>query len=334
MRAFLPIPLIIKNALGWFYSYYMCVFVYFLMYFIVADFLILFGSFVKIIPNHILRRVRFVAGLTVILLTFATIIYGARNANKINNVFYNIRLKENVLSSELKIVLISDLHLGAINSEKRLEIMVQNINRLSPDIVCVAGDIFNDDFDAINNPDKAINILKNISAKYGVYGILGNHDGGKTLKKMMNFLELSNIKLLNDESVIIDERFVLIGRLDSSPIGGFGEMSRKKFTEMNRNKFAEIILNEIAEIPIIVMDHNPANIGEYGNEISLILAGHTHKGQIFPGNLFTKLMFIVDYGHYQKNAESPNVIVTSGVSTWGMPMRVGTNNEIVSIILR
>lgn len=81
------------------------------------------------------------------------------------------------------------------------------------------------------------------------------------------------------------------------------------------------------------MDHTPSNLGQYGNKVDLILAGHTHKGQIFPGSLITKLIFEVDYGYYQKDANSPHVVVSSGVGTWGMPMRVGTNNEIVCIQL-
>lgn len=87
-------------------------------------------------------------------------------------------------------------------------------------------------------------------------------------------------------------------------------------------------------MPIVVMEHTPANIEQYGSEIDLVLAGHTHKGQIVPFNLATKAIFTVDYGHYQKDADSPHVIVTSGVSTWSMPMRIGSNNEIVSILLR
>jgi predicted MPP superfamily phosphohydrolase len=86
-------------------------------------------------------------------------------------------------------------------------------------------------------------------------------------------------------------------------------------------------------MPVIVMEHNPARIGEYGGEVDLILAGHSHRGQMFPGSLITRAMFAVDYGHYQKDADSPHVIVTSGVSTWGPPMRVGTNSEIVVITL-
>ena len=82
------------------------------------------------------------------------------------------------------------------------------------------------------------------------------------------------------------------------------------------------------------MDHNPANIGEYGSEVDLILSGHTHRGQLFPGSLFTRAMFTVDYGHFQKNSDSPHVIVTQGVHTWLMPMRVGTNNETANVIVR
>ena len=77
-----------------------------------------------------------------------------------------------------------------------------------------------------------------------------------------------------------------------------------------------------------------ANIGEYGGEVDLILAGHTHRGQVFPANLITKSIFTVDYGHYQKDPGSPHVVVTSGVGTWGMPTRIGTNNEITTILLR
>ena len=216
--------------------------------------------------------------------------------------------------------------LGAVNSEKRLESIVKNINNLEPDIVSIAGDIFNDDYSAIQNPEEAIDLLKSITTKYGVYASLGNHDGGSTFDEMVRFLEKSDITLLNDEHVIIDDKFILIGRLDPSPIGGFGELQRKDITDI----LASI---DDTNMPIIVMDHTPTKLEQYSEEIDLVLAGHTHRGQIFPGSLITNAIFEVDYGHYQKDATSPHVIVTSGVGTWGMPMRVGSNNEIVSINL-
>jgi len=94
-----------------------------------------------------------------------------------------------------------------------------------------------------------------------------------------------------------------------------------------------ILATRDPNMPLVVIDHTPSNIEQYGSEIDLVLAGHTHRGQIFPFNLMTKAIFTVDYGHYQKDTDSPHFIVTSGVGTWGMPMRVGTNNEIVSILL-
>lgn len=142
----------------------------------------------------------------------------------------------------------------------------------------------------------------------------------------MEFLEKSNVKLLNDEYVVIDDRMVLVGRLDPSPIGGYGGLKRK-------SNISDILASVDTNMPVIVIDHTPSNIQQYGREIDLVLSGHTHKGQLFPFNFITNAIFTVDYGHYQEDASSPHFIVTSGVSTWGPPMRVGTNNEIVSILL-
>ena len=141
---------------------------------------------------------------------------------------------------------------------------------------------------------------------------------------MVSFLKEANINLLDDDYDVIDNRLVLAGRLDSSPIGGYGDRQRKDLSD-----FLSI---EDKSLPVIVMDHNPANIGEYSKEADLVLCGHTHKGQVFPGSLITNALYDVDYGYYQKDADSPQVIVTSGVGSWGMPMRVATDCE--NVILR
>ena len=78
------------------------------------------------------------------------------------------------------------------------------------------------------------------------------------------------------------------------------------------------------------MDHNPLNIKEYDKNINLLLSGHTHKGQIFPANIITDNMYVVDHGIY-KSDKYPLTIVTSGAGTWGMPLRIGSNSEIVII---
>ncbi len=324
--AYLPLPSVIKGIMSWISAHWIGIFVYLLILFPAADLVILLGGIGKIIPSPLPQSIRFYEGLVVILLTTGLVSYGIYNANQIKDVSYDVQTKETTSATNMKIVLISDLHLGAVNSEKNLARLLQGINNLEPDIVCLAGDIFNDDYHAIRNPSAAIDLFKSITATYGVYACLGNHDGGSTFDEMMRFLEQSNIKLLNDEYVIIDERLVLIGRVDPSPIGGFGELKRKDMTET-------IALLD-TNMPVVVMDHTPSRLEQYGPEVDLILAGHTHRGQIFPANLITNAIFVVDYGYYQKDADNPHVIVTSGAGTWAMPMRVGTNSEIVSILLR
>lgn len=176
----LPLPSGIKGIMSWIGSHWMGIFVYLLMLFLVADLVIILGSIVKVIPNPMPQSIRFYVGLIVILLTTGLVSYGIYNANQIKHVSYDIQMKETMLAADMKIVLISDLHLGAVNSEKHLESIVQGINNLKPDIVCIAGDIFNNDYNALRNPDEAIDLLKSITATYGVYASMGNHDGGNT----------------------------------------------------------------------------------------------------------------------------------------------------------
>lgn len=319
----LPLPDAINGTISWIGSYWMGIFVYLLLFLFLADLTIGVGRILKLIPRPVPRMTRFYASFAAAVLTVGTVSYGIYNATQIKTVSYNVQLNKTI--DDMNIVLISDLHLGAVNSEQRLETIVTKINELKPDLVCIAGDIFNDDYNDIHDPDRAIDLLRSINATYGVYGSLGNHDGGNTFDRMIDFLDRSEIKLLNDEYVIIDERLALFGRIDPSPIGGFGELKR--------GDVSDTIAALDSNLPIVVMDHTPSNLDQYGDTVDLILSGHTHKGQLFPGSLITNAIFEVDYGHYKRNETSPHVIVSSGAGTWGMPMRVGTHNEVVSINL-
>jgi hypothetical protein len=190
---YLPLPTTIKGIMSWLGSYWMGIYIYLLLFFLATDLVISLGSMVNIIPNPLPQSIRFYASLVAILFTVGFVSYGIYNANQIKYVSYDIQTKRTALSADMKIILISDLHLGAVNSEKRLETVVKNINELEPDIVCIVGDIFNDDYNAIQNPEEAIELLKSIKTTYGVYGSLGNHDGGKTFDSMINFIERSNM---------------------------------------------------------------------------------------------------------------------------------------------
>lgn len=318
IRSMLVISPGFKQVLKIFSAYWMGIFIYLLLFFVVTDLFVLAAKLFKASPMGL---VRFIAGTAAIVLTATVSIYGFLHAARPQIVRYEIPMQ----GQEMNIVLISDVHLGAVGSEERLAGMVETINALEPDIICIAGDLFDSDFSAIQNPDKTAKTLRTLRATYGVYACLGNHDAGSTYFQMRDYVNRCGIRLLNDEYVVIDDRLILVGRLDGTPIGGYDGSARKPISQ--------VLEGVDRQLPVVVMDHNPTNAGEYTAEADLILCGHTHKGQIFPGSLITGMLYTVDHGHYQKDADSPHIIVSSGVGTWGMPMRVGTDSEIVQIRL-
>lgn len=301
---------------------WMGLFVYLLLFFLAADLICLLVGLLKLFPAAA-QKFRLAMGIGAMALALITSVYGFCHANRLYTVDYDIQLSEQT-SSRMNIVMLSDLHLGAVNSEARLENIVARINQLEPDLVCIAGDFFDNDYKSILDPQRAIETLKRIRATYGVYVCFGNHDAGSGFGEMEHFLERANIRLLKDEYVVIDGRLVLAGRLDPSPIGGYNGIGRKELSA--------VLEGADPDLPVIVMDHNPVNVDSYPGEVDLVFSGHTHRGQIFPGSLITARLFAVDYGYY-RTASGTQVIVTSGVSTWGLPMRVGTNCELVNVKL-
>lgn len=317
-------PTVVKGVLEVISAYWMGAFVYLLLFCILADIVALILKLFKLpfVKNALFKGI---SAALVFVLAITTVVCGICNARDIDHISYEIKVDSVTDVSDLNIALISDVHLGAVGSESRLAEIVDEINSLNPDLVLIAGDFFDTTYSAIKNPQKAIKTISRIEATFGTYACLGNHDAGETFSQMQNFLKQSNVHLLNDSYTVVDNRLILVGRMDDSPIGGYDKQKRKEFSQIG-------IKND-KDLPVIVMDHNPQNIGEYNSDVDLIVCGHTHKGQIFPANIVTSLVYDVDHGYYRKNPQSPQVIVTSGVGYWGMPMRVGTNSEIVSIKL-
>lgn len=258
------------------------------------------------------------AGLAVALtLVFSAV--GFLAAGQVSVTEY--RLSE---TPSLRIAFFSDLHLGAAGSEERLERIVRAVNEQKPDVVLIGGDIFDSDFTKIADPDRAAAHLAGLESRYGTFACAGNHDAGETVPQMLAFLEQCGIRLLRDEAVTVEDRFVLVGRRDRSPIGSFDGKERLPMSE--------IPLPE-GDLPVIVLDHNPAEADTYGSDVRLVLSGHTHKGQIFPAGLVTELLFPIDYGLTRFSPAGPQVIVSSGIGYWGMPLRLFTQSELVFIEL-
>lgn len=319
LRNSLPFPTAVKDILAILSYCWMGIFLYLLLYTIISDIIILLCRLFKFSFSK-KPITRAVAVLAVFVLTVITSGYGFYNARQIDRIEYDIKLESKTDISDIKMVMISDIHLGTVGCEGRLESIVKEINSQKPDVVCIAGDLFDSSMDLLSDPEKAIENLKKIESTYGVYACFGNHDAGDTFGQMSDFLEKANINILNDQYTVIDERLILAGRLDKSAIGG-RDIKRKALSKIEGDN----------DLPVVVMDHNPANYSDYSSDVDLILSGHTHKGQIFPVNLVTDILYEVDYGYYRKDNNSPQIIVTSGIGYWGMPMRVGTNSELVVI---
>ena len=251
------------------------------------------------------RKTFVLTGTCCIVLIAAVSIYGIFHARNVQ-----------VTPYEVNIVLVADLHLGYNIGTWQMQQMVKKINAQKPDLVCIAGDIFDNEYEALDDPERLIEIFKGIKSHYGVYACYGNHDIQEKL--------LAGFTFSKDETVLIDDAFYLIGRPDYAKPGR-GITERKTPRELTE----ELDLSK----PVIVMDHEPKELQELSDAgVDLDLCGHTHDGQLFPGNITTALTWENSCGYLRKG--SMHNIVTSGVGLFGPNMRVGTKAEICTIRVR
>lgn len=312
---------------------------YILLTVIAADIIRLLLKYVcKADPEKLSSRKTFVtAGTLCIAVILGLSAYGVINSKQIHTTNYRVAIDKKAGEiGYMKVVLLADLHLGYNTGNREMKQMVKKVNAQNPDLVVIAGDFFDNDFDALNNPDKIAATLKGIESTYGVYACYGNHDvqekilAGFTFNhdekkvsdpRMDQFLVDSGITLLHDEGVVIGDSFYLFGRADEERPGrGIDE----------RLTPSELTKDMDMSMPILVIDHEPKELKELADAgVDLDLCGHTHDGQMFPANLTIKLLWENAYGYLKK--DDMHNIVTSGVGVFGPNMRVGTKSEICVI---
>ena len=275
-----------------------------------------------------------------LMVTIVINIMGVKTAHDVQVTRYHMDKEALNQTEPLRIVLFADTHIGVNSSVDLYQDMVERINAEKPDIVLMAGDMFTSSFNAMKDPKAYSKVLSKIESRYGVYAVYGNHDvdepllGGFTYAskeealrnpKADSWVEDCNWILLRDEVVRIPELkgLVIAGRRDSEKPGdGF----------MERAELKDLLKGVKPEEPIILLQHEPSNLkelDEYGVDLSL--SGHTHDGQIFPGNYITGIFSELSYG--MKEFGDSTAVVTSGVGYYGPPIRVDTISEIVVIDL-
>jgi len=302
-------------------KYYIIFFVLFFLSAVLADLLRILNHFFGIFPEWVISnysKVKIIYFLVTVIVTSVISVSGFRRYSNPEIVDLSLPLlKQKLDVSQMNVIAASDLHLGKLVRRERLAAWTEMINVEKPDLILLVGDIFDHTF-LPKDSEGIIKELAKLKAKYGVYAIPGNHEYYFNISKSLDYLERSGIKVLRDTLVVIDSRITLAGRDDAH--------------NHNRKTVESLLAGTDTSLPVILMDHQPVDLhSSVQNKIDLQISGHTHNGQIFPGNYLAKLKWELVHG-YRKIGDS-NFYVTSGLGLSFIPIRIGTRSEIVRINL-
>ncbi|MDR2848009.1 MAG: metallophosphoesterase [Bacteroidales bacterium] len=224
---------------------------------------------------------------------------------------------------ELRIAMVSDLHLGCTAGSRFLRRVVNRINELDADVVLLAGDTFDGDSEPVIREDMGKE-FDHVKSRYGIYAISGNHEyiGERfekgSVRRAFDYLNLHGITVLIDTTVTVNNSFHITGRND--------------YSTHHRKSLAELIRHD-DQLPHILLDHQPFHLEEAQQAgIDLQLSGHTHHGQMFPINLITNKMYEKDWGYLQKG--NSHYYISCGAGTWGPLLRTAGHSEIVFIKMK
>jgi predicted MPP superfamily phosphohydrolase len=248
------------------------------------------------------------AGWTVVLMTLILTTGGITNA-----LFVRTRSEEMTsrkLRRDLKIVHLSDFHLGPIFGANYFARVMRHVKELNPDLVLITGDLLDS---TEKHTSISFEVLKEIEAP--VFLSTGNHEFYVGVEEVARVMKEHDIRMIRNETLDLG---------DVQIVGVDNHALKKEFTsalkdiEMDKKKFT------------VLMHHQPIGVKEANRRgVNLMLAGHTHGGQLFMFTLLSRLIWKYPSGFYRYKDTHLNT--SSGTGTWGPPIRLGTNNEITVI---
>lgn len=241
---------------------------------------------------------------------------------------WDIRLEKVTLAHEkipaslngLRIVQISDVHLGLIVRHKRLQKILGTVQKAEPDILVSTGDLVDGQ---INNLEGLAEMLQQIKPRYGKYAVTGNHEFYAGLRESLDFTRKAGFTVLRNEALAVADSFNVAG-VDDRALRYQGQSPEIPEAEMlrslNREEFT------------LLLKHRPEVDQDSLGLFDLQLSGHTHKGQIFPFNIVTLLYFPVHWGCLNP-VDHCFLYVSRGSGTWGPPIRFLSPPEVTLIEL-
>lgn len=265
--------------------------------------------------------------VSAVIMTILLLFYGFYEANNVGVervIIKTAKLPKDI--RKIKIVQISDLHLGLIIRERRLNKVLSIIKGLNPDIVVATGDIVDGQTNDILQHSELFSGLK---VPFGKYAITGNHEYYAGIDQSVAFIEKSGFTVLRGSYVTVGNIINLVGVDDMSNINEVELLSKVK-----------------RELFTVFLKHRPLVNADSAKYFDIQLSGHTHRGQIFPFYYITKLVFPhndglyeVRDGHIKKlkgqevEAKFPLLYTSRGTGTWGPPIRILAPPEVTLIEL-
>ncbi len=320
-------PSFIGMVFVWLGAFWMAAMLYSLLFTILIDFIRLIHRIIPFYPGWLTRNLSktkiavfgCIAGITALI-----VFTGYINAITLRVKELQIIVKNKRTPLEkLKITLVSDIHLGKINGRRRLNSIVETVNRQQPDVILLAGDIIDDEVSSFYRQNLH-QILRKFQARYGVYGVTGNHEYIAGVDATVKAMEAGGIRVLQNEAAKIAGSIYVAGRNDWVSSRSEGKP---------RKALAEILSGIDKRLPVILMDHTPFNLEEASkNEVDLQVSGHTHYGQLWPVNYIIRMIYELSWGYMKKG--NTHYYVSCGAGTWGPPVRTGSHSEIVNINIR
>lgn len=226
----------------------------------------------------------------------------------------------------LRIAVLSDIHVDNwFITEKKLRTIVERTNQQQPELIVILGDYMAGDGRATDRvePEVFAPVLKDLRAPLGIYSVLGNHDWWYNGAKVRKALEQNGIKVLENESAKVDARGT------SFWLAGLADLWTRP------QRIADTVATVPEGQPLIALTHNPDIFPNLPQRVPLLLAGHTHGGQVrLP--IIGPVVESSEYGwvHGHVFADNHHLFVTTGIGTSIVPVRFGLPPEIVILTLK
>jgi predicted MPP superfamily phosphohydrolase len=260
------------------------------------------------------------AFLIPLIIAMVTAAYGYFEAKDIRTEEITIRSPKIPAGiGRLRIVQISDVHIGLIIGEDRIKCMLEEVRKAKPDILVSTGDLVDGQMDALSG---LADLLKEVNPRFGKFAITGNHEFYAGLDHALNFTERAGFKMLRGEKV--DVAGITIAGVDDPQGKAFGlfkgDGEQELLSGVDHKKF------------VLLLKHRPlVDKGSLGL-FDLQLSGHVHKGQIFPFSIVTGLYYPTQAG-FANLPRGSELYVSRGTGTWGPPIRFLAPPEVTVIDL-